>query len=281
MAGIVADVEKIFLMIAVDEKDRDVLCFLWVDNVTKKDPELRIYRFTRVVFGVCSSPFLLNATVRYLLEQFLDKDEAIVNHLLESTYVDDIISGANTGEEAFDLYTKAKVIFRQGGFNLRKFLSNSRVLQTRIDAAEKTPHPDSSTRSLSPCVRGETKVLGVTWDPDCDTLIFDVSEITAAAADLQPTKRNVVSLIGRFFDPLEFLAPITIKFKVLFQKLSQSELEWDGELFGELLLEAVPYSIPRSYQSRVQGCPTLIYTLRILRCLYLSICSSHLLGDRI
>ncbi len=162
------------------------------------------------------------------------------------------------------------MIFRQEGFNLRKFLSNSRVLQTKIDAAEKTPHPDSSTQSLSPCVRGETKVLGVTLDPDCDTLIFEVSEISAAAADLQPTKQNVVSLIGRFFDPLGFLAPITIKFKIHFQKLSQSKLEWDGELFGELLLEwrslladlreAVPISIPRSYQSRVQDAP-LSYTL--------------------
>ena len=54
-------------MIAVDE-DRDVLRFLWVDDITKDEPELREYRFTRVVFG---GPFLLKATVRYHLERFL------------------------------------------------------------------------------------------------------------------------------------------------------------------------------------------------------------------
>ncbi len=63
--ALVADVEKAFLMIALDEKDRNVLRFIWVDDVTKGNPELRVYRFARVVFGVSCSPFLLNATIRY------------------------------------------------------------------------------------------------------------------------------------------------------------------------------------------------------------------------
>ena len=180
---------------------------VWVDDVTKEEPELRTYRFTRVVFGVSSSPFLLNATVRYHLEQFLDSHEAAVKRLLQSTYVDDIISGADSDEEAFQLYTQAKSIFRQGGFNLRKFLSNSRTLQTRINAAEMSPSSPSSDLSTDfpSATREEIKVLGVTWDPDSDLLIFDLS---AAAHDLQPTKRNVVSLIGRFYDPLRFISPI-------------------------------------------------------------------------
>ena len=134
--ALVADVEKAFLMISVDGKDRDVLRFIWVDDVLKEEPELRVYRFTRVVFGVSSSPFLLNATVRYHLERFLGTNEYTVKCLLQSTYVDDVISGAGSKEEAFQLYTEAKMIFRAGGFNLRKFLSNSPDVQARIDATE-------------------------------------------------------------------------------------------------------------------------------------------------
>ena len=134
--ALTADVEKAFLMIAVDERDRDALRFIWVDDVTKEEPELQEYRFTRVVFGVSSSPFLLNATLKYHLEQFLESNEVVVKRLLQSTYVDDIISGANSEDEAFDLYAQSKEIFHQGGFNLRKFLTNSEPLQTRIDVME-------------------------------------------------------------------------------------------------------------------------------------------------
>ena len=58
--ALTADVEKAFLMIAVDERDRDALRFIWVDDVTKEEPELQEYHFTRVVFGVSSSPFLVS-----------------------------------------------------------------------------------------------------------------------------------------------------------------------------------------------------------------------------
>lgn len=55
-------------MVAISEKDRDVLRFLWVDNIAKEESEVVALRFTRVVFGVTSSPFLLNATIRHHLE---------------------------------------------------------------------------------------------------------------------------------------------------------------------------------------------------------------------
>ena len=105
------------------------------------------------------------------------------------------ISGADSEEEAFELYIQAKEIFRQGGFNLRKFLSNSQPLQTKIDLAEGLPNSDPATDS-TPAMR-EVKVLGVTWNPHNDSLVFDLSDLSIAADNLQPTKRNLVGLIGR------------------------------------------------------------------------------------
>ena len=52
-------------MISVAESDWDMVGFLWVDDLIKDPPDVCTFRFTRVVFGVLSSLFLLNATIKY------------------------------------------------------------------------------------------------------------------------------------------------------------------------------------------------------------------------
>ena len=126
-------------------------------------------------------------------------------------------------------------------------MSNSRELQQRINCAERVQHPsqNDTDESYAQATLGTTpttsveehKILGVPWNPTSDCLIFDVAEMARLASSLQPTKRNVVSLIGRFYDPLGFLAPVMIKFKVFFQKLCQDKLEWDVNLPQELVKE--------------------------------------------
>ena len=68
-----ADLEKAFLPILVEEGDRDVLRFLWVDDDEKETPEICALRFMCVVFGVSASPFLLNAMLKYHLEQYASR----------------------------------------------------------------------------------------------------------------------------------------------------------------------------------------------------------------
>ena len=63
--ALVADIEKVFLMISVNKQDRDALRFLWVSDPEKEPPDIQVLHFARVVFGVVSSPFLLNVTIRH------------------------------------------------------------------------------------------------------------------------------------------------------------------------------------------------------------------------
>ena len=78
------------------------------------------------------------------------------------------------------------------------------------------------------------KVLGVIWDPTRDSLHFSVADIAEAAASIEPTKRNVVSTISRFYDPLGFLSPVIVRFKIFFQRLCEQHLQWDEPLPGPL-----------------------------------------------
>ena len=64
--ALTADVEKAFLMISRQRCPQ----ILWIDNIHKKPPEVVVFRFSRVIFGVSSSQFLLNATIKHHLEGY-------------------------------------------------------------------------------------------------------------------------------------------------------------------------------------------------------------------
>ena len=101
--ALAGDIEKAFLNVSVAEEDRDVLRFLWFDDVKKEYPEVIVLRFARVVFGVSSSPFLVNATVKHHAERYEEEDPEFVETFLRSIYVDDLSSGGDTDEEAYQL----------------------------------------------------------------------------------------------------------------------------------------------------------------------------------
>ena len=196
------------------------------------DPEIVELRFTRVVFGVSSSPFLLNATIRYHLEN-ASAEATLIDKLLKSFYVDDLITGACNEEEAYQLYQSAKEVLKSGGFNLRKFVSNCAELQSKIDEIEAIGQQQETSNRIAEadgtytesnlcpgqatCV-GEKKVLGVRWNVKNDQLVMSLHSLASTAADLEPSKRNIVSLVGRFYDPLGFLAPIIVRFKLFLQE---------------------------------------------------------------
>ena len=111
--AVIADIEKAFLMVSVAKKDREVL---WVDDILADQPKITELRFARVVFGVSSSPFLLNATLRHHLERYQDSHPDLVKNLCGSFYVDDLVTGAEDEEQAYQLFTTSREILKDGGY---------------------------------------------------------------------------------------------------------------------------------------------------------------------
>ena len=63
-----ADIEKAFLQIRIKEKERESLKFHWVENLTNNTTQ--ILRFTRLVFGLNQSPFILEGTLKTHFERY-------------------------------------------------------------------------------------------------------------------------------------------------------------------------------------------------------------------
>jgi hypothetical protein len=79
------------------------------------------------------------------------------------------------------------------------------------------------------------KILGVDWNFKDDCLLFNVAGVSGVMNKMEPTKRNVVSLTTRFFDPLGIVSPVTVLFKMFFQELCRLGLNWDDALTGDQL----------------------------------------------
>ena len=270
-----ADIEKAFLMVSMAERDRDVLRFLWVDDVTRNDPEIIAYQFTRVVFGVSSSPFLLNATIRHHLKKYSSELPETVRKISLSIYVDNIAHGADTEDLAYKLYLESKSLMKEGGFNLRKFVTNSTNLQRKIEQHEdqlqsqsigengsdtgEESYTKSTLGTNQQMDAGEQKILGVRWSYSNinDCLVFNLNDLASQASKLDPTKRSIVGVASRVHDPVGFVSPVTIRFKILFQELCEARLEWDEPLPPDLLTKwqalvsslrrVHPLTIPRCY----------------------------------
>ena len=121
----------------------------------------------RVVFDIINSPFLLNATIKYHLECYLTDVKNFVEKFLNDLYVDDSTSGFFNVKDAYNFYLNAKQIMKEGGFELRKWVSNSAELINKTNRHENINCSDPSNES-----NPTRKFLGINWDLMAGTIIF-------------------------------------------------------------------------------------------------------------
>lgn len=203
------DVEKLFRQIIMSESDRDLQLILWRD---KESEPLRTLRLNTVTYGFASATFLSTRCIWQLGEEC--SDSKIKTIIQNDMYCDDVLTGCNTIEELLYIKQSISATLKKGCLNLRKFRSNcQQILEADSGELEKDHL----------LISNSTSTLGVGWYPSTDELHFPISYKSPKML----SKRTMLSSTFQIFDPLGLLAHVTIKPKILIQRLWSLNLGWD------------------------------------------------------
>ena len=198
------------------------------------------FRFTRCVFGLSPSPFHLMATIKFHTDKYMNEFPEIVAELQNSLNIDYFTSRVDDVDEGYALFGRARRILKERGFNLRKFSTNSKELLAKLEADEAHKHLFSPTESDGlnyseitqqsiefPNGVDEQKTLGIIWNKDIDKLVFRFDAFLEVAVDIPLTKRGLLSLSARVYDPLALIGPILVFLKSDFESVCKTIISWD------------------------------------------------------
>lgn len=209
-----ADVKMMYRMILVHESQQPLLRILWKEN--PKDP-VKTYELKTVTYGTVSAPFLATRT---LLQLSRDEEKCFplaAPILRDNVYMDDLLCGASTLEEAKELKRQVTGMLEKGGMQLHKWYGSHPELASNVNDGY-------DFKNLT-----EIKTLGVSWKSQEDCFVFRVT----VELKNSYTKRCVLSTIARLFDPLGLLGPVVAKAKMFMQSLWSLHIDWNDELPSE------------------------------------------------
>ena len=254
--AVCGDIREMFNQVVIRREDSCAQRFLWYPDGFDSRP--RTFEMNVMIFGANSSPYVAQEIKNRNARQFQETHPEAVRAVVQKHYMDDYLDSLDTTQEALQRVREVKTIHENGGFEMRNWLSNEKeIVQEMSDESllvGQRKLKDDMTSS-------EEKILGLTWDPERDVLTFACS-FKRLDGDLihgrrTPTKREVLSILMKIYDPLGLLIPFTTQCKVLLQDIWRSKIDWDDELTDTLfqkwkrwttmLKKVQTISVPRCY----------------------------------
>ena len=206
--AITADIQSMFLQVAVPKEECKVLRFLWRDRT---EDSIGIFEYNRHVFGAKSSPTCAN-------HGFLQggRDQKVEFPSAASTidrnfHLDDLVKSVDSPQAAINCYQELVETLKRSGFTLKKWASNSpEVLEIipvedQLEANEFTLNAESSA------------ILGLEWIIDKDCLQVCRGPNKECPQDIN--QRVVLSFVSSVFDPMGIFAPFTMRMRMLLKSI--------------------------------------------------------------
>ncbi|XP_036325127.1 uncharacterized protein LOC118738310 [Rhagoletis pomonella] len=158
------------------------------------------------------------------------------SHLLEQFYMDDYIGGAHNLDAAAHIASNLRDVLLSAGMELRKWSSSCMQF-----IADIPPSDRETSDQLFFGERGAIKTLGMWWQPQPDVFRFRIklNEIPETS-----TKREILSMIARIFDPLGWLSPMVVYLKIFMKRLWSTGIGWD---------DPIPQGLPADWNAFRNG----------------------------
>ncbi|XP_077280518.1 uncharacterized protein LOC143907549 [Temnothorax americanus] len=213
-----ADIAKMYRQIRIDSRDVNYQRIVWIRSCLEP---LVSFTLLTVTYGMICAPYL---ALRVLEQLSLDKSQNFPLATLilrDNIYVNDVLFGADDTFRIWQARDQLVSLLRRGGFELRKWASNSPSLLSDLDAAD---HGLACHKQLAQ--DEQVKILGIGWNPATDMFKFRVS-----LSDVTPnSKRAILFAIAKLYDPLGWVTPVTITAKIFMQHLWRARLAWDDAI---------------------------------------------------
>ncbi|XP_062534477.1 uncharacterized protein LOC134203611 [Armigeres subalbatus] len=229
--AVVADVAKMYRMVAVSGPDQKLQRIVWTGNT---DQDIRTFQLTTVTYGTASAPYLATRCLKQLAEEGKETHPTAAAVLKQNFYVDDMLSGVDDIEEGKQFVEEMVDLMQSGGFTLRKWNSNCGEILRQV------PEHLRDDRSILTLDSADStvKTLGLQWEPRRDVYRFSTPKWTESGAI---TKRIILSDISRLFDPLGIIGPVIVQAKLIVQELWERECSWDAPLSEDMTEKWLEY----------------------------------------
>ena len=220
------DLKKAFLQVRIEKEERDSLRFHWRPP---NSSNTSVLRFTRALFGMTCSPFLLGGVINQHLNTWESQYPELIKEIRDGLYVDDLMTGGENAEITAEKKAITTDVFKDASFTIHKWHSNV----PDLEAISSSPCEEELTyakQQLGGAKPSEGKLLGVPWDRQQD-VISVILQITQT----ETTKRGVLSHLAKIYDPLGLASPVTLIGKQLYRDICDDKIPWDTQLPGPLL----------------------------------------------
>lgn len=217
-----ADIQKMYRQIWVRKQDAEFQRIVWRDS---EDKPIRDYKLTTVTFGTAGAPYLATRALQQAAKEQEKAFPKASEIIIKDTYMDDSCAGSWDVKESIHLQRQMKQILTEAGFDLRKWTSNNMEFLMAIPTQDREIQPNEFYS------KDTLKILGLQWNNSDDyfTYKFEIDDKTKSIS-----KRQFLSITASLFDPIGWLSPITVKIKIMYQRIWADGTDWDVPISQEV-----------------------------------------------